>query len=217
MGSKLDLTGHKYGRLTVMREADKRTMGGSVHWSCMCDCGKTHIVYSCHLRSGHTKSCGCLSVETAIKTFTTHGKSNTPEYTCWEGIINRCYNKSNRSYRNYGGRGISVCKRWRNSFINFLNDMGLKPNPNLTIERINNNRNYNVTNCKWTTHTIQSRNQRKRKDNASGVVGVSWCNSKSKWTAHIGLNNKQIMIGRFKIFKDAVDARKRAEREYWNV
>jgi len=216
MGSKINLTGERFGRLTVVRETTKSSCG-SIRWECICDCGKAHIVYSCHLRSGHTKSCGCLYVETAIKTFTTHGKSNTPEHVCWMDMVSRCYSKNNQSYHRYGGRGITVCKRWRNNFINFLNDMGLKPNPKLTIERIDNDGDYRPGNCKWETHAIQNRNKSKRKDNNSGTNGVSWDKSKSKWLSTIGLDHKQKFIGRFSNLQDAITARKQAEHVYWGI
>lgn len=125
----------------------------------------------------------------------------------------RCYTKSNCEYKNYGGRGISVCDRWVASFINFIDDMGVKPSSSYSIERIDNNGNYEPSNCKWASKTEQSRNIRVRKTNKLGIRGV--CKGKNRWTSYIGVDNKNIHLGRFNDFFEACCARKSAENKYW--
>lgn len=133
-------------------------------WVCYCDCGKEVIANTGNLNNGHTKSCGCLRTETIIKLSTTHGQSTiktTPEYNTWRSMYARCYNKQNKSYKNYGKRGISVCKRWRFSFENFFADMGNKPSNIHSLDRYpNNNGNYKKSNCRWATPRQQSNNRR---------------------------------------------------------
>lgn len=216
MSAKIDLTSHRYGRLTVVGEAGKNPHG-NYRWECICDCGKTHIVPSGHLRSGHTKSCGCFNIEQAIKQSTIHGKRWTPEYNTWAHMIQRCYNRNNKRYQDYGGRGITICKKWRENFLNFYHDMGQKPSTKFSIERKNNDGNYEPGNCLWATPMVQKRNQRVYKINTSGTSGVIWCKSSSKWKATISVNYKKIHLGYFTNLQDAVNARKEAEHEYWHV
>ncbi len=119
-------------------------------------------VIGSHLKTGHTKSCGCLNKEI----ITIHGLNKTTEYNSWKGFINRCYNKTNKNFINYGKRGIGVCKRWRDSINgvkNFIQDMGSKPGPEYSIDRIDNNWHYEPSNCRWTTITEQNRNMRSNK------------------------------------------------------
>lgn len=159
----IDLAGQKFARLAVVRVHGKAARG-SITWECQCDCGKAVVVIGSHLRSGNTKSCGCLNVEGIIARSTTHGHSRkgriTSEFHTWASMIKRCSNPAADDYQRYGGRGISVCERWANSFETFLSDMGPKLSPKHSIDRINNNGNYEPGNCRWLTEKDQQRNRR---------------------------------------------------------
>ena len=149
-----NLIGKKFGKLTVIKKdtTQVKRNGESIFWICKCDCGKTTSVRSKSLRRGETKSCGCLHGEN-------HGLRHTKEYNSWAGMKQRCLNPNNEKYPIYGGRGITVCKEWINSFQQFYNDMGSRPSNNHSIDRINNDGNYEPSNCRWSNNTLQSRNR----------------------------------------------------------
>jgi hypothetical protein len=154
--SKHDLTNQKFGRLIAMNEHGK-SVSNRVTWLCQCDCGREKIVESKKLVSGHTKSCGCLNTERITK----HGMSRTKIYNVWHDMINRTTNPLYKRWKDYGGRGITVCEQWR-KFENFYADMGGIPQ-DMTLERINNDEGYNPNNCKWASYHEQFQNRRTTK------------------------------------------------------
>ena len=158
----LDLAGHKYGLLTVVAY-EGATNGPKPErlWSCACDCGNTKIVRQNNLRSGHTQSCGCHMRNQTRKANLKHGMVNTSTYTIWCLMKARCYQPSNISYGNYGAKGITVCDRWKDSFENFLADMGERPSKKHSIDRIDNLKGYSPDNCRWATSSEQNRNYSK--------------------------------------------------------
>lgn len=151
----IEMVGKKFNRLTVLELSHK--MKRKPYWICKCDCGNTKVIEGYCLRVGSIKSCGCLY--SMIKNHKTHGMSKTSTYRSWVHMHERCLVTKCKDYKNYGGRGITICKRWLNSFENFYEDMGEKPE-GLTIERIDNDSNYKLSNCKWATRKEQNMNKR---------------------------------------------------------
>lgn len=155
------MLGTRYGRLVLL----ERGKGENAKWLCACDCGNTKLIYANNVRTGKTQSCGCLHAETMREMCTTHGDTvgriRTPEYEAWSGMSKRCYNVKTKAYSYYGGRGITVCDRWRNSFEDFLADVGRKPTPAHTLDRINSDGNYEPGNVRWATRRVQRINQRR--------------------------------------------------------
>lgn len=158
----LDLTSHRFGRLVVTDLAGF-TKFKQARWNCLCDCGRAKIVQSSNLRSGHVTSCGCYSQEIRERA-KSHGYARKgarhSEYSAWAGMKRRCNNPKNVDFKDYGGRGIMVCDRWRDSFNAFLTDMGRKPSPKHSIDRINVDGNYEPSNCRWATPLEQRSNRR---------------------------------------------------------
>ncbi len=175
MGKLIDLTGQKFGRLIVIKRVENDN-SGHVQWLCQCDCGEGTMVQGGNLKNSNTKSCGCLHTET----ITQHGHSSrsiiSKIYRIWIQMIQRCTNPNVKNYKNYGGRGIKVCERWR-QFENFLQDMGEKPS-GLSVDRIDNNGDYCKENCKWSTRKEQNRNTRQnRLITINGITKplAEWC------------------------------------------
>ena len=160
---KLNLVGLKFNRLTVLSELQERTNAGKVQFECQCDCGKKVIVVGSKLKNGWSKSCSCFQKEVVSKRSKednkTHGLSKTSIYTTYQTMIARCNNKNSQAYPRYGARGIKVCDRWMQSFENFYKDMGEKPSKKHSIERKNNEGNYEPSNCKWADVYEQENNK----------------------------------------------------------
>ena len=143
-----------------------------------------------------------------------HGMYHTKENKTWRGIKQRCLNPKNSDYKYYGGRGVTICDRWIDSFSNFYEDMGDCPS-GYSIDRIDVNGNYEPGNCRWADSTTQCINQRLRKDNISGCKGVSFCRASKKWKSYISFNKRNITLGTYKQKEDAIKARILGELKHW--
>lgn len=206
---KDELIGKRIGRLVVI--SFDRKDGYTSWWKCRCDCGKEKILQQSNIISERTISCGCYRDELQ----TTHGKSSSCEYKTWANMIARCTNPKEHYYANYGGRGITICDRWKNSFEEFYADMGDRPSGNYSIERLDVNGNYEPSNCVWATSFQQQRNIRVQRNNKTGITGVAWVPELKRYTARIKLDGKSKHLGCFVTLSEAAAARRQAEIKYW--
>ena len=168
-----DMPGRRFARFTVTREVEplvhfteKRRVAIRM-FECKCDCGSVKTVRMFSLRNGTTLSCGCLRNEKNVFHARVHGHAShiakAPEYNAWLNMKSRCYNPLNDRFERYGGRGITVCDRWRDDYEAFFADMGRKPSPQHSIDRIDNNGNYELSNCRWALSKVQARNNRRNR------------------------------------------------------
>ena len=189
--SLVDLTGIRFGRLVALNRSEN--LGKETTWSYRCDCGTVKVVRTGHLRSGRVKSCRCWRREEIANRTLKHGAARrsgyTPEYTTWMLMVQRCHGEHGRRDSRYGGRGISVCDRWRESFDNFLADMGPKPGPGYSIDRIRNDGDYEPGTCRWATHKEQARH--KRNSRYLTYRGRTLC--VAEWAEVCGLNPQTIL------------------------
>lgn len=172
MRPAIDLSQQRFGRLLVLTRSGTSD-GGCAMWKCRCDCGAEKIAVSSELRRGHTRSCGCLLGDSNRANKTKHGHAPkgriSPEFRAWGHMKERCYSPKHVSYPNYGARGIQVCDRWlhgadgKSGFECFFADMGRKPSPSLSVDRADNNGDYEPGNCRWATDKQQQRNTRRNR------------------------------------------------------
>lgn len=166
-----DLKGRRFGRLIVLSLDPQRTPAGRIKWFVKCDCGNEKSVQAMGLKNGDTTSCGCVHKEQLGDRNRKHGMADSPEYRTWGAMISRCTNPNLPHFNDYGGRGIRVCERWL-KFESFLEDMGPKPTPRHSIERIDVNGNYEPSNCKWLHILEQPRNARSNIRTKAGTILV---------------------------------------------
>lgn len=208
-GDTFDLLTVKYLVGSVVYSGKTRRL-----YKCVCQCGNEVEIVSDKLKleTKSPKSCGCHVKES-------FWKDTELERNSWASMFVRCYNPVCKSYPSYGGRGITICDRWNpdfgGSFVNFFDDLGKRPSKEYTVDRIDVNGNYEPDNCKWATRTEQEVNKRMRTKNTSGKTGVYFYKKYGKWEVKISHNKKQLYIGMFEDFEDAVKARQEAEIKYY--
>lgn len=202
MGTRIDMTGQDFGRLHVVEYAG--TVSGRATWRCRCSCGNEIVVTGKRLRSGNTKSCGCYNLDVATNRIvalnTVHGGSHSRLFRIWSGMKTRCYNKHATNYKDYGGRGITMCSEWAANFAPFrLWALENGYADNLSIDRIDNNRGYSPDNCRWASAKQQNNNRRSNtKVEYNGEI-----HSVSEWAEIIGIASDTLLhrlnCGRFSI------------------
>ena len=197
-----NLTGQRFSRLVVQsicRQDDSNRM----HWLCLCDCGNTIVARADNLKQGLTRSCGCLRIETTGVGAVTHGMCGTSEYEIWKGIKKRCCVEDYIEFPQYGGRGITMCDEWKESFEAFYRDMGPRPSPEHSIDRRDNNKGYSKENCRWATLVEQANN---RRDNLYFDFDGDR-KTLTEWCREFGLNYNRIrylILKKGMSFEDAI-------------
>jgi hypothetical protein len=191
MGRFIDITGNRYGRLTVIQRCGTSS-DNRPQWLCKCDCGNTVVVRGYQLKHGRTKSCGCYHREmarTQAKAKAKHNLSNTRIYHIWKDMLKRCYSEKHRGYKHYGGRGINVCNEWRTDFKSFY-DWAINSgySDKLSIDRINVNGNYEPGNCRWATYKEQANNTRKN----HYITYNGETKTLTQWAEYLGIKHKTL-------------------------
>lgn len=223
MGKRINMQGKKYGHLTAIKV--EYVKYGTCYWKFACDCGNVRVFNGSTVRKGRVVSCGCAKGKHWIGKNNPkykHGMSGTRLNSIIKNMKTRCLNPNSLDYKNYGGRGIKICDEWmkdKTTFFEWALNNGYREN--LSIDRIDVNGNYEPSNCRWVTWSVQAINKRKqnpirsiRSDNKSNIVGVYYINS-GKWIASLELNHKKLLRKEFHNKQDAIDARKEAEEKYF--
>lgn len=223
MAQKHDLTNQKFGRLTALYTVPNNTH--RTRWHCVCDCGNTKDVLQQNLLNGHVKSCGCFLSERNGERITEynrtigremHGETKTRLYRIWISIKTRCFYENSDSYKNYGGRGITICQEWVESFESFRSwAMSNGYSDKLTIDRIDVDGDYCPDNCRWVSMSVQEFNKRTLQRNTSGRTGVSFNKKDKRWVAYISFDKQFHFLGSFKCVEDAIKARESAEIKFY--
>lgn len=195
----MDLKGQKFGHLTVINLLSERAKNGMKIYKCLCNCGNYINVRYGNLTSGNTKSCGCFNSDCSSKRNSKHHKTRTRLYKIYYNMKTRCYNKNASRYSDWGGRGIAVCEEWLNDFMSFYNwAMNNGYNDTLTIDRIDNNKGYSPSNCRWVTNQEQSNNRRSN-------INITY-NGKTKtikqWAEELGINYNTLRMRHFRGWSD---------------
>jgi len=202
----IDRSGQRYGRLTALQHMGSNSYA-KVVWKCLCDCGKETLVVSGSLASGNTTSCGCYLKERITK----HGAWKKSSYNTWRAMLRRCNVPTDKDYPKYGARGIAVCHEWLDYAV-FAADMG-EPQGTQTLDRIDPYGDYNKSNCRWASITVQNRNLRVRKSSKSGFTGVRFRGT--AWYAEITARRKKFYSRACKTLEEAVAERKKLELLHW--
>lgn len=177
-----NLTGKRFGRITVIEYVGRTGIAKVSTWRCRCDCGVEKNMTGTSLQGG-SASCGCLRLERTVAAKRTHGETKSVEYRAWAKLIARCEDPKDKSFSDYGGRGIRVCAEWRRSFPAFLLAVGKRPSPRHSIDRIDNEADYKPGNVRWATRVQQNRNKRtNRRITWAGVTKTS-----AEWAEHTGI------------------------------
>lgn len=170
---------------------------GNALWNCLCSCGNEKTIAGVYLRNGESKSCGCLKDEVFGSIRITHGLTKHPAYRIWAAAKDRSTREKDKRWGDYGGRGITMCQEWEDSFEAFWRDMGPTWKEGLSLDRINNDLGYFKENCRWATLNTQAHNKRKRKNCSSEYIGICWVESLSKWRVTIQADKKRESVGCF--------------------
>lgn len=217
MAKKIDITGKQFGSLYVLKEVEERR-NNKVMWTCICECGKVKDYIGDNLRSGSSTNCGCIrtkiAAQGASKKLKTHGMSKSRLYNIWRSMKKRCYLETCKDYERYGALGVTICNEWLSGFEKFKDwalDNGYEDD--LSIDRIDAYGNYEPNNCRWANNNVQARNIRLKKTNTSGHHGVTMVGN--KWVSNIKVDGKSIVLGRYDVLEEAINARKEAELKYW--